>query len=69
MESRITELEIKVSYQDDLLETLNDIVTQQQQHIDRLQQQLQALYQWVQSGVQSGGASVDDPRHEIPPHY
>ncbi|GAB3627324.1 Protein SlyX [Pandoraea terrae] len=70
MESRLTELEIKVAFQEDLLDTLNEIVTRQQQQIELLQKQFQALYQQVQSGASAGGAGADaDPRHEIPPHY
>lgn len=68
IDARLIELEVKAAFQEDLLETLNDIVTRQQQQIDLLQQQFQALYQQVQSSGPSGGGSTD-PRHEIPPHY
>ncbi|MDF3837486.1 SlyX family protein [Cupriavidus basilensis] len=67
MESRLTELEIKVAFQDDLLETLNLAVARQQRQIDLLQEQLQALYQQMRS---SGAGGADGgPQHEIPPHY
>ncbi|WP_020202211.1 SlyX family protein [Cupriavidus sp. WS] len=67
MESRLTELEIKVAFQDDLLETLNLAVARQQRQIDLLQEQLQALYQQMRSG--GPGGADNGPRHEIPPHY
>ncbi|MGC7405902.1 SlyX family protein [Pandoraea pneumonica] len=67
MESRIVELEVKTAFQEDLIETLNEIVTRQAQQIDLLQKQFSALYQQMLSQGQGGNDS--NPRHEIPPHY
>ena len=67
MESRLTELEIKVAFQDDLLETLNLAVARQQRQIDLLQEQLQALYQQMRAS--GPGGPENGPQHEIPPHY
>lgn len=67
MESRITELEIKVALQDDLLDALNLTVTRQQQQIDLLQEQLRHLYRMQQAGSQSEESR--SLRDEIPPHY
>ncbi|MDR3055771.1 MAG: SlyX family protein [Zoogloeaceae bacterium] len=67
MENRITELEIKFSFAQDLLETLNLTVYRQQQSIERLATEVRALREQV-SGMtpitlaQSAG-------DEIPPHY
>ncbi len=62
---RLTELEIKASYADDLLEQLNHIVARQQQQIDGLQRELLALRQQLRDapGVAAGSG------HEPPPHY
>lgn len=68
LEARVVELEVKAAFQEDLLETLNDIVTRQGQHIDLLQKQFKALYQQMQSQGQGGGGD-GNPGHEIPPHY
>ena len=64
-DERLTELEIKSSYADDLLEQLNTIVARQQQQIDMLQRELIALRQQLRDapGVVAGGG------HEPPPHY
>ena len=35
-DQRLTDLEIKVSFQEDLLDQLNTIIVRQQQHIDLL---------------------------------
>ena len=67
MESRLTELEIKVALQEDLLDALNLTVTRQQQQIDLLQEQLRHLYQLQQGAGQDD--NVGSLRDEIPPHY
>lgn len=66
MESRLTDLEIKVAFQEDLIETLNLAVARQQQQIDLLQAQFRALYQQVRASAPM--AAESDPQHEIPPH-
>ncbi|MES2918044.1 MAG: SlyX family protein [Pseudomonadota bacterium] len=67
MDSRLTNLETKVAFQDDLVETLNGIVVAQQQQIDLLQKQVQMLYDQLRSLT-----PVDAPagaQDERPPHY
>lgn len=66
VEQRLTELEIKVSYGDDLLEQLNALVYRQQQQIDALVRELRELRQRVPDGSQPGARNLRD---EIPPHY
>lgn len=66
MESRLTNLEIKISYTEDLVDELNRTVFRQQQQIDMLINNIRELRQLMTS---------DDPaeqrnlRDEIPPHY
>lgn len=67
MESRLTDLEIKVAFQEDLIETLNLAVARQQQQIDLLQAQFRALYQQMRASASH--AAESNPQHEIPPHY
>lgn len=66
-DTRLTELEIKASFHDDLLEQLNDVIARQQQQIDALQRELRALREQVRSHGDSGGPGA--PRDERPPHY
>lgn len=66
MESRITELEIKISFTEDLVEALNRTVFRQQQQIDFLARELNALRQQVQSAAPQQVNSLLD---ELPPHY
>jgi SlyX protein len=67
MEDRLTELEIKASLAEDMLEELNRTVYRQQQQLDLLQEQLRVLY-----GQMQADAEPAEPRNlgeEIPPHY
>ncbi|MDP9894211.1 SlyX protein [Variovorax boronicumulans] len=64
---RLTELEIKSSYADDLLEQLNMTIYRQQQQIDSLIQQVAHLRQLSQNTGQDGAAR--NLRDELPPHY
>ena len=64
-EDRITELEIKVSYQEDLLQDLNKIVAQQQQQILLLEKTCHLLYQRINSLNLVGDEAIEPP----PPHY
>lgn len=66
MKSRITELEIRLALQDDLLDTLNRTVAEQQLQIIRLQQELHGLCMHLQA---LEPASRNLPAQEIPPHY
>lgn len=65
-ESRITELETKLAFAEDLLDTLNQTVIRQQRQIDGLQEQLRLLHQQMRD-IQPDEPST--PREEIPPHY
>ena len=63
---RLTNLEIKASFTEDLLDKLDQIIIRQQDQIDRLTQELQWLRQ--QAPV-AGAATPRSLRDELPPHY
>ena len=66
MESRIAELEVKLSFCEDLLEELNKTVYRQQRQIELLQKEMAALREQVKASLPAEpGESVD----ETPPHY
>ena len=62
---RLSELEVKVALQDELLDALNFTLSRQQQQIDSLQQQLQLLCQQLRERPEQMGHAG----HENPPHY
>lgn len=68
LENRIVELEVKAAYQDDLLQTLNQIVSRQQQQINRLEATCGLLHERIKSLSSELGHS-EPSAQEIPPHY
>lgn len=66
IEARITELEIKLGFAEDLIDTLNRTVFRQQEQIDLLQRQLTELHRRLK---ESEGQERRDPSEEVPPHY
>ncbi len=71
MEERITRLEVKLSFAEDLLDALNHTVYRQQQQIEALQKHVHALTEQMRASAGGGGGSGEprDLREEIPPHY
>ena len=65
-EERLTQLEIKLSFTEDWVETLNQLVIEQQAQIDGLKRQLQAMRLESPS---DGANAARNPRDELPPHY
>lgn len=66
-DERLTQLEIKISYTEDLLDTLNTLVAKQQDQIDLLLREVARLRQVVERTEGAGGHHV--PGDELPPHY
>ncbi|QWD87510.1 SlyX family protein [Polynucleobacter paludilacus] len=64
-EERITNLEIKLSFAEDLIEKLNHRVYEQQQQIEFLYRELKSLKEQGSSNNPPGS----NLRDEIPPHY
>lgn len=64
-DARITELEVKLAFAEDLLETLNQTVFRQQAQIERMQREVRELRDQMQS-LPTEPRSLRD---EIPPHY
>lgn len=65
-DDRIVELEIKVAYQEDLLQALNTIVGDQQKQISQLEQTCKLLSEQIKNRVEPEGFNQGV---EIPPHY
>jgi SlyX protein len=66
MESRVTELEIKISFTEDLVDELNRLIYRQQQQIDLLARELAALRLQTQAAAPTQVSSLLD---DLPPHY
>ncbi len=68
-EERLIEIEIKISRQEDLLDTLNQLVYQQQKKIDQLEVLCSSLARQLLDMQARNEAQGSAPVHEIPPHY
>ena len=77
MPARLDELEIRLSYFEDLLDTLNGLVARQSGQIEALGRELSRMRERLESGTASGSAGGSgagaDPASgfldERPPHY
>jgi SlyX protein len=65
---RIAELEAKSALADDLLDELNRTVFRQQQQIEQLARDLQAVRERLRDLAVATPAAAD-PGDEVPPHY
>lgn len=66
LESRVTDLEARLAFQDDTIQTLNDVLVEQQRLVERLQLQLGALARRQEEMQSSLDAGEDEAP---PPHY
>ena len=66
-DDRLTDLEIKLSFQEDLIEELNKTVYQQQQKIERLEDFCRELAAQIRALSEAG--STGPALNERPPHY
>ena len=64
-EQRLTELEIKATFTEDLLDQLDQVIVRQQEQIELLMRELAQLRQQPSDGV--GGPRP--PHDDLPPHY
>ena len=62
-EHRLTELEIKITYQDDLIKTLNDVIVELRGELKHLNMRVGAL----EEGEKDAGS--ERAANEPPPHY
>ena len=66
VDRRLTELEIKASLAEDLLETLNAMVARQQETIEMLVREVARLREQQAPGADGAPPGLGD---ELPPHY
>ena len=66
-EQRLTDLEIKASFTEDLLDKFDQVIVRQQQQIDLLLREIAELRQG--SSDAAGSGVTRNLRDELPPHY
>jgi SlyX protein len=65
LSERIDALEMRLTYQDVTIETLNQTITEQWAQIDRLTRQVAELKERVREAERNAPGPVNEP----PPHY
>jgi len=65
MENRIIELETRLTYQDDLLQKLDEVIIRQQREIDALKLQVRHISDQLRNAPLEGSLGEEPP----PPHY
>ena len=66
IEQRLTELEIKASFTEELLDQLDQVIVRQQRQIDIL---LSQIAQLQVLNTDAGAGVTRNLRDELPPHY
>lgn len=69
MENRLIELETRVAFQDDTIEQLNQIITTQQQQIDRLHKEVVAIVARISESGEAASNIANQSEETPPPHY
>ncbi|AWY20817.1 SlyX family protein [Moraxella bovis] len=64
----ITDLQIKIAYLENTVDTLNDVIAHQDKTLKDLQDQLKLLYKFLESRDDDGIAPFD-LLADRPPHY
>ncbi|BBP78763.1 hypothetical protein CCU68_34470 [Pseudomonas gingeri NCPPB 3146 = LMG 5327] len=66
LEERVTELETRLAFQDDTIQSLNDVLVVQQRVVERLQLQMAAL---LKRHEEMMGQFESSEEEAPPPHY
>lgn len=66
IERRLTDLEVKASFTEDLVDHLNQVIVRQQDQLERLTREVVALREQLAAADTGGSRSLRD---ELPPHY
>ena len=65
-DQRLTDLEIKASFSEDLLDQLNQVIVRQQQEIDLLMREVRQLRLQMPEGA---APAQNRASEDLPPHY
>lgn len=69
IESRLDELESRLAFQDDLIESLNETIARQDRELGRLELRVKALADKLNDFAESAAMPGASSEHEVPPHY
>ena len=67
MENKIIDLQSKLAFQDETITELNEVITDQQNQLDQLREEIRLLGLRIASVAES--SSVSEEKEPPPPHY
>ena len=67
MENKIIDLQSKLAFQDETINDLNEVITDQQNQLDQLREDVRLLNLRITSVAES--SNVADEKEPPPPHY
>ncbi|RQW87775.1 MAG: SlyX family protein [Geobacter sp.] len=67
MNERITNIEIQLMHHENTIQQLSDVISHQQQDIEKLQRELRLIMKHLQSAAPAEMRAPED--EEPPPHY
>lgn len=67
MENKIIDLQTKLAFQDETINELNEVITDQQNQLDKLREDIRLLGLRISSIAES--SNVSDEKEPPPPHY
>lgn len=67
MENKIIDLESKLAFQDETINKLNDVITDQQNQLDQLREEIRVLNLRIASVAEA--SNVSEEKEPPPPHY
>ena len=69
LSQRMANLESQLAFQEDTIETLSRLVTQQAHELQQMQRKMQTLVEKFQQINDQQSDSSTNPADEVPPHY
>jgi len=67
MENKIIDLQSKLAFQDETINELNEVITDQQNQLDQLREEIRLLSLRIASVAESSGTTEE--KEPPPPHY
>lgn len=67
--AQLIDLQIKIAYLENTVETLNDVIATQDRELKDLQDQLKLIYKYLQNNYNDDGIAPFDLLADRPPHY
>ena len=69
MENKIIDLQSKLAFQDETINELNEVITDQQNQLDQLREEIRLLSLRIASVAESTAGAGTEEKEPPPPHY